>query len=588
MDQSNRTVNQLNRKLKRLEARVKVLNDRLERSSQVRLLLGVLGFIGLFIAAVLPGRQIEWLSVGLLAVFFLAVKKTRNLRAYAQKLTSLQHFEARQKKRLEGTFESVTPFIPSEPPYDDFGLLGAKSLFSQISECATQESSDQLLKLLTLLPEAPWIEARQKLIQASLPHFALLKRFRLESESLPLGQLNQEMSQLQPKAENRIPLLWVLFITFIWLAFIAVTFLKTINPVWSPWQMPLGLAFIIGNFYWATHGAKNFIEALQVETTLLKLRPLFGRFEKVLNETSLKKEFPQTSQSPLSQSLRVLEWAVSFLSVNSNPIVTLGLNLFTPWNILASAFYSSVAEKIFPRLPNYLAELESFEVLLSQVVFAHYQGESWPSIAPGPTWRAQALRHPLISDQIAVRNDFDFDSPLILLSGSNMSGKSTFLKTLALTQCLANSGMPVTAGSLTLSPFQVRTCLHVSDSLRDGFSYFYSEVRRLKAIFEDLKSGVPTLALVDEILRGTNNQERLQGAEAIAVSFVSPRSRVMISTHDLELTRLSEHHPEIANYHFRDEIREQVLSFPYRIFRGVSPSTNALFILRQEGFHIPG
>ena len=172
-----------------------------------------------------------------------------------------------------------------------------------------------------------------------------------------------------------------------------------------------------------------------------------------------------------------------------------------------------------------------------------------------------------------------------------MAGKSTFLRTVGLNLRLAYAGAPVNADRLQLSLFRLFTCIKVSDSVQDGLSYFYAEVKRLRLLLSAVqkKDDIPILFLIDEIFRGTNNRERHIGSHAFIRALSTEGNALgLIATHDLELTKLAEEIPGIANYHFREEIGDGRMVFDYLLRDGPCPTTNALTIMSIEGLPVEG
>jgi len=169
-----------------------------------------------------------------------------------------------------------------------------------------------------------------------------------------------------------------------------------------------------------------------------------------------------------------------------------------------------------------------------------------------------------------------------------MSGKSTFLRTLGTNLCLAYAGGPVNASSLQASLFKLYTCIKVSDSVTDGYSYFYAEVRRLKGLLTELErsSDFPLFFLIDEIFKGTNNRERQIGSRAYIQALVGQNCMGVISTHDLELVNLADTLPGIKNYHFKEDVIDGRMVFDYVLRPGPSPTTNALKIMQMEGLPV--
>jgi DNA mismatch repair ATPase MutS len=169
-----------------------------------------------------------------------------------------------------------------------------------------------------------------------------------------------------------------------------------------------------------------------------------------------------------------------------------------------------------------------------------------------------------------------------------MAGKSTFIKTIGVNLCLAYAGGPVNALSFQCQLLRLHTCIRISDSITDGFSYFYAEVKCLKRLLELIreKDAPPLLYIVDEIFRGTNNVERLIGSRALIQSLIGANGCGLIATHDLELAGLSKNNAQVQNYHFRDSVDLGKLVFDYQLKKGPSPTTNALTIMEMEGLPV--
>jgi DNA mismatch repair ATPase MutS len=261
-----------------------------------------------------------------------------------------------------------------------------------------------------------------------------------------------------------------------------------------------------------------------------------------------------------------------------------------PWSQVAVYFLERHRQKIAIGFPKCIEELSELEVLGSLLIFDKYQTQTYPEFADTTTLQCQQVYHPLLERSRAVANDFSFPvkQTLGLLTGSNMSGKSTFLRTVGVNQVLANMGAPVFAEKFVTVPLKLETCIEVSDSLRDGYSYFYAEVRRLRDILKVAATSEPVLFLIDEIFRGTNNRERQIGSRAVIKTLAQqPTAIGFISTHDLELTNLEQAHPSLINLHFREDINDRgEMVFSYQLRHGPCPTTNALRIMKAEGINV--
>jgi len=210
------------------------------------------------------------------------------------------------------------------------------------------------------------------------------------------------------------------------------------------------------------------------------------------------------------------------------------------------------------------------------------------------SFKAEQLGHPLLpdveTDHAKVTNDFVFDrlGDVALLTGSNMSGKSTFLKAMGVNLALAFAGGPVDAERLVTPLYRIFTSIKVTDSVTDGISYFYAEVRRLKALLTELADpdSLPLFFCIDEIFRGTNNRERLIGSRAFIKELSGKHGVGAISTHDLELVKLADEAAQIENFHFRDDVQGGEMIFDYKIRSGPCPTTNALKIMALAGLPV--
>jgi DNA mismatch repair ATPase MutS len=213
-----------------------------------------------------------------------------------------------------------------------------------------------------------------------------------------------------------------------------------------------------------------------------------------------------------------------------------------------------------------------------------------PEFVQGPVeLAAVGLGHPLIPAARCVRNDVSLSGKtrILLVSGSNMSGKSTLLRTVGINTVLAMAGAPVRARSLRLSELQVGASIRINDSLHEGSSRFYAEITRLRQLF-DLADGTRRLLfLLDELLQGTNSWDRRSGAEGIVRAFAAHGAIGLISTHDLALTDISGLQPgALCNVHFQDELQGGRMTFDFKLRAGVVTKSNALELMRSIGLTV--
>ena len=247
-------------------------------------------------------------------------------------------------------------------------------------------------------------------------------------------------------------------------------------------------------------------------------------------------------------------------------------------------------EVVGPHIDEWLRSVGDLEALSSLAGYAFEQpGSTFPELTDGLTFDAQGLGHPLLPVDQSVCNDFSIGDELrlVLVSGSNMSGKSTLLRTIGTNVVLALAGAPVRATHLRLSPVQLGSAMRISDSLQDGKSLFYAVIGRLKAVVELAGRELPLFFLLDEILQGTNSHDRRVGADGVIRSLINSGAIGLVTTHDLALTDIVESFGTRArNVHFEDHLEDGKMTFDYRLREGVVQKSNALELMRMMGLDV--
>ena len=242
-------------------------------------------------------------------------------------------------------------------------------------------------------------------------------------------------------------------------------------------------------------------------------------------------------------------------------------------------------------LEDWLVAAGEFEALVSLSGYAYENPDAvFPEICEGePKLSARAMGHPLLPLDRCVRNDLELgaDRRALIISGSNMSGKSTYLRTAGCNILLALAGAPVRAEHLSLTPLAIAASIQINDSLLEGTSHFYAEIKRLRQIVELSEGELPVLFLLDEILHGTNSHDRRIGASAVVKGLVERGALGLVTTHDLALAKIAdEMAPAIENVHFQDHLEDGRMAFDYRVRKGVVAKSNALELMRAVGLDV--
>jgi hypothetical protein len=581
-------------------------------------------------------RKLSWLRVGVFGVFFVAFVATVELRLWAgvwtaallgslifgvlvnrhQRIRRLQRRTARalQLKREHRArrdldwdgipAQALEAPLAQHPFENDLDITGPYSLLRLLNTGLSVEGSARLKNWLLALDVEPEVVKRRQAIVAELRGQLALREGLQLALAESAAQYRQavdakgpwrsaEVLDLLTSLPERRPgrsLALLSGLALVNLVMYSLASLKLVPAL--GWQLSLS-AYVL--LFWSQRSRiqQLFKEAQQLQFGLARLNELFAWIERLTPSRGpalgeLLAPFARPDKP--SDLLRHLGRVVGAASLQGNPLVWVGFNLLAPWDFYFAWRLEQLKPRLREQLPQWLEALWELEALSS---LAHY---AWlhPQ-APFPNSAEQGIEvigigHPLIPEASKVRNDFSLTQTgqAFLITGSNMAGKSTFLKSLGLNLVLAQAGTVVDAQSFTAAPLRLFTCIRVSDSVTDGLSYFYTEVRRLKALLDAIETPHPhaVFFLVDEIFKGTNNRERLIGSRAYIQALTRRNGLGGISTHDLELVQLADANSQIENYHFRETISEGRMHFDFKLRQGPCPTTNALRIMALEGLPV--
>ena len=298
-----------------------------------------------------------------------------------------------------------------------------------------------------------------------------------------------------------------------------------------------------------------------------------------------------TGTQKASTSIVQLKKILERLDYRYNPLVHIPLNIFLAWDlqqVFALENWKSGKETIVAKWFAALGEMESLGTLAT----AHFNHPQWsfPQLSSEHGLLiATQMGHPLIPVEKRVNNSFTVkgSQQLSLVTGSNMAGKSTFLRSAGINVVLAMMGSPVCATELIVSNMKVISSMRVSDNLEENTSTFYAELKKLKHIIDAVKRHEKVLLLLDEILRGTNSADRHAGSMAFIKQLVKEKAFALVATHDLELTKLADEFPlEIHNYHFDVQVTGEELYFDYVLKEGICRSMNASLLMKKIGIEL--
>lgn len=480
---------------------------------------------------------------------------------------------------------------PSHPFSFDLDIFGERSVFQQINRTALSIGKEKLAGIFQHpLTDASAILQKQQAISELSRKEDFTLNFRTIGQKISFSGSGNNLS-VPPVKDNALSdsLFWkaaLWAIPLIYLFVIVLWFMGTISGgiFILLYIFTLGLSVIPMKkvrAVWQTFDKKS--------KTLYAYADLFALVESESFETSLLQKLQLTlQQTHASKAIKELSGHSRNLDVG----FTLAILLLNPpllWTTRYTIKIEQWIRKYGSETNNWFSALAETDALISLSTFAlNHPQYTYPEIAQNEFFfKGEGLGHPVIPRGKCIENDLDVSRKpfFMIVTGANMAGKSTYLRTVGVNHVLASIGAPVYAKKLTFSPGHLLTNLRTADSLVNSESYFFAELKRLKMIINRLESGEKNLFIVlDEILKGTNSEDKQKGSLALMKRLVHLEGNGIIATHDLTLGDLEKQYPsEIKNYHFDATIQGDTLSFDYRLREGIAKNMNASFLMRKMG-----
>lgn len=597
--------NALKNQVRRLSDQIESLKKISSRLSMVRL-FSFLGGLTLVYAAGNWGP--EWLFWVTLAGFLFGF--SRLVKIHKKVEQSEEEFKiwksireahlARQQLRWQKISKRKTTSNYDEHPFaKDLDIIGTHSLLQLIDTSTYQGSTDELANyLLTQNPTINNIKKRQKIVKElrSKPQFRDKLHLLAELNSNQELETDWNLDELLDYLRNSKVVNYTLSLTILssLSALNIVLLVLYLMGTIAPYVIISFVAYLVVYNFNSGKISGLYNEAHQIEKQLSRFNPVLHYLEKYDYQSNKEleafcKPYWSSDYSP-SKYIKSIIRLASAASSQQSEIVWVLLNFLVPWDLYFSQKLSTYKKELAPKLEEWLTHFYQLEAFCSMANFAWLNpqyGFSLPDDQSSSPFAATDLGHPLIPPEEKVTNDITIDSKgdILLITGSNMAGKSTFLRTMGINLSMCFAGAPVNASKFTTILFRIFSSINVTDSLDNGLSHFYAEVKRLRELLNMLNDNhdTPVFFMVDEIYRGTNNRERLQGSEAFLKNVAGKNGVGLVSTHDLELAQLEESIPELSNWHFAETIEDNKMSFEYKLKPGPCPSTNALKIMEMEG-----
>jgi hypothetical protein len=583
--------------------RLEILRETEARYKQTAAKLGPATLLFLAVSVVSAGwilttriSAIYWVLLPLSLLILFAITHERVIRAIrkcSRKIAFYERCLARIGNKWMGIGETGDRFSdPSHPYARDLDIFGVGSLFELLCSARTRAGEDILAKWI-LAPAPPdevglrntaVSELRTRLdLREDLA--VLRKDFRSGVQPEALSAWGEGSSTLQPGMLQIISAL----LAFVWICSLLVWAVLGLKyPAILISIVNLGLAW---KFRRQTSQSAAAIEESAHDLSLLS--QVLARIEQEKFSSpklsTLRAVFQQDGVVA-SQSVARLNRLVDFL-MSRRHLALKVLDPFVFWSLQSAVAIEAWRRRYGPAIKTWLAALGEIEALsdLAGYAYEHPQDVFPEFTDEAPLFEAEGLAHPLIPESRAIRNDviLGSDLRLIIISGPNMAGKSTFIRSVGINAVLAQCGAPVRARKLRLSRLAVGASVCVLDSLQGGISRFYAEITRLKVIADLTNGSLPVLFLLDELLQGTNSHDRRIGAEAVVRNLLKRGAVGLLTTHDLALAEIAvSMGATAANFHFEDHLEEGKLRFDHRLSPGIVQTSNALQLMRSIGLDV--
>lgn len=559
--------------------------------------LALLAAVLVLIWLALKGLTVWWLLLPPVAIFLaLAEVQARitQARRRAERAAALYDQGLnRLDDRWAGKGATGERFLHDSHPYaEDLDLFGHGSLFELLSTARTRVGEETLAHWL-LEPAAPdVVRARQRAVVELRPLLDLREDLALLGEGVRSGKDAQAL--VAWAAAPRWLISRFMHATAMVLALLALAtlILWIVGFGWIPFLVAFALGRAVA--FRLREPVNRVLSSVdQAGRELSLLSEVLSRFERERFSSprlvELRAALDVEGLAP-SQQIARLNGLINLLDARRNMIFTPFAALLL-WPIQFAISIERWRQTSGPAVARWLAAVGELEALGSLAGYAYeHPQEPFPELVEGEAlFEGEALGHPLIPESRNVRTSLNLSDELrvLIVSGSNMSGKSTLLRTVGINTVLALAGAPVRARRLSLSPLQVGASIRIQDSLQAGASRFYAEITRLRQIVELTKGELPVLFLLDEILHGTNSHDRRIGAEGVVRGLIKRGAIGLVTTHDLALARIAEElAPRAGNVHFEDHLEEGKMTFDYRLRPGVVERSNALELMRSVGLEV--
>ncbi|MBR2035267.1 MAG: DNA mismatch repair protein MutS [Prevotella sp.] len=572
-------------------------------------LLSFIGAIAAVAAYTVYGGMIWLLTAALQLVAYIVIRQADGRNgSRIETLTDLKRVYEKELSYYAGDYSCFADGSeyadPKHPFTYDMDIFERQSLFQRINRTVSSGGADRLAECLSNLSgDKDFIDCRREVIDRLAEMEAERAAFMAQGQrqKIETRQIQEALEGVAEMSLSRFPLsplslvlavmAIVALLTVVVLAFFGVVS-GTMAMMWATMQLFVVMMLCLKSIKMISKSVNNLHKQMKQYVELIRLtREMVDK----LTSQQVDKLFA-TNTHDSSNKLHAFCELRSILDALDRRGNVLGL-MFTNMFLLSDYFlvrhFIKWKERYLDKVGEWIDEVSTMDALVSMATFAYNEPRSGRAEiveSDEVVYEAKGLYHPFVGDK-AVRNDFNIvDNNYYIITGANMAGKSTFLRSIGINYILAQNGMPVFADSLRVSSYNLFTSMRTSDDLSSGISYFNAELLRLKQLIDSIKAShptfggtgeSPTLIILDEILKGTNSLDKLNGSRMFLEAMSAQPVSGIIATHDLELSKMADERPDrFHNYCFEIELSDNII-YTYKITPGVAHNQNATFLLKN-------
>ncbi|WP_333660959.1 MutS-related protein [Chishuiella changwenlii] len=584
-------MNQYNSIEEKLNQDFSLLKSKKNKLSNIRFSLFFVSLILFLIYVTTSNNLLLGLAIILFVIFLFFVVKASKVNTQLTYITQALEIisEIKSTTKVDSFPEDNADF--NNVYNKDLDILEGNSIFNRLNKTQTRIGSLQLKHFLSnlVLDEEEILERQKAFSEIGKKHEWIVK-FLTFTKRLNMNQASVFIFENRVFHQQNVKYIPIVIsvinvLTFIYLAIIG--FPKEIVFYWI--LGAVAISFVINLIY------KNKLRKVAAYTNLkadelVNLHEVFSHIEQENFEEKINKEAQHIFQKPQSSSalIKVISASKETLDASNFPLVGFILNTFFLWRLYYSIQFENDIQKTVTSIKPWLDELAKIEAFVSFAIFNDmHQNFTFPTIVNQPNQlEISNAFHPLLDENIAVKNSFETNRPnnIAIITGANMAGKSTFLRTVGCNLVLAMNGAKVSAEKMIFCPMDLFTSIRTVDNLSSGDSYFKNEINKLKILIDRLENNQPQFIILDEILKGTNSEDKLIGSQKFLEKLIKFPTHLtgFIATHDLELTKMEEDFPEhIINYSFELKNENNNYYSDYKLRKGTTKMMNAIFLMKQ-------